>query len=44
MCIRDRFADRLRVEPKDMAWGIGGKQFYPYLLDYVKQNPCEALR
>lgn len=39
-----KFADRLRVEPKDMAWGIGGRQFYPYLLDYVKQNPCEALR
>jgi hypothetical protein len=27
-----------------MAWGIGGKQFYPYLLDYVKQHPCEAVR
>ena len=39
-----KFADRLRVEPRDMAWGIGGRQFYPYLLDYVKQNPCEALR
>ena len=39
-----KFADRLRVEPKDMAWGIGGKQFYPYLLDYVKQYPCEAVR
>ena len=39
-----KFADRLRVDPKDMAWGIGGKQFYPYLLDYAKQHPCEALR
>ena len=39
-----KFADRLRVEPKDMAWGIGGKQFYPDLLDYVKQHPCEAVR
>lgn len=39
-----KFVDRLRVEPKDMAWGIGGRQFYPYLLDYVKQYPCEALR
>jgi hypothetical protein len=39
-----KFADRLRVEPKDMAWGIGSQQFYPYLLDYVKQHPCEALR
>lgn len=39
-----KFADRLRVEPRDMAWGIGGRQFYPYLLDYVKDHPCEALR
>jgi hypothetical protein len=39
-----RFADRLRVDPKDMAWGIGGRQFYPYLVDYVKEHPCEALR
>jgi hypothetical protein len=39
-----KFADRLRVEPRDMAWGIGGRQFYPYLLEYVKQHPCEALR
>jgi hypothetical protein len=39
-----KFADRLRVEPKDMAWGIGGRQFYPQLVDYVKANPCEALR
>jgi hypothetical protein len=39
-----KFADRLRVDPKDMAWGIGGKQFYPYLLDYAKQHPCEAVR
>lgn len=39
-----KFADRLRVEPKDMAWGIGGQQFHPYLLDYVKDFPCEALR
>lgn len=39
-----KFADRLRVEPRDMAWGIGGRQFHPYLLDYVKQYPCEALR
>jgi len=39
-----KYPDRLRVEPKDMAWGIGGQQFYPYLLDYVKQYPCEGLR
>jgi hypothetical protein len=39
-----KFADRLRVDPKDMAWGIGGRQFYPYLLDYAKQHPCEAVR
>ncbi|CAN5828171.1 hypothetical protein BH11PSE3_BH11PSE3_18390 [soil metagenome] len=39
-----KFADRLRVEPKDMAWGIGSQQFHPYLLDYVKDRPCEALR
>jgi len=39
-----KYADRLRVEPKDMAWGIGGRQFYPYLVDYVKEHPCEALR
>jgi len=39
-----KFADRLRVEPKDMAWGIGGRQFYPQLLEYVKEHPCEALR
>ena len=39
-----KFADRLRVEPKDMAWGVGSQQFYPSLLDYVKQHPCEALR
>lgn len=39
-----KFADRLRVDPKDMAWGIGGRQFYPYLADYVKQHPCDALR
>lgn len=23
---------------------IGDRQFYPHLLHYVKQNPCEALR
>lgn len=39
-----KFTDRLRADPKDMAWGIGGRQFYPYLLNYVKQHPCEALR
>ncbi len=39
-----KFADRLRVEPKDMAWGIGGRQFYPSLADYVKEHPCEAMR
>jgi hypothetical protein len=39
-----KFADRLRVDPKDTAWGIGGKQFYPFLLDYAKQHPCEAVR
>ena len=39
-----KFADRLRVGPRDMAWGIGGQQFYPYLVDYVKEHPCEALR
>jgi hypothetical protein len=39
-----KFADRLRVEPRDMAWGIGSQQFYPYLVDYVKEHPCEALR
>jgi trypsin len=39
-----KFADRLRVEPKDMAWGIGGRQFYPSLADYVKEHPCESLR
>lgn len=39
-----KFADRLRVPPRDMAWGIGSQQFYPYLVDYVKQHPCEALR
>jgi hypothetical protein len=39
-----KYPDRLRVEPKDMAWGIGGRQFYPYLVDYVKEHPCEALR
>ncbi|MBI2736016.1 MAG: hypothetical protein HYX38_05620 [Rhodospirillales bacterium] len=39
-----KFADRLRVDPKDMAWGIGGRQLYPYLLGYVKQHPCETLR
>jgi hypothetical protein len=39
-----KVADRLRVDPKDMAWGIGGRQFYPYLLYYAKQHPCEAVR
>lgn len=39
-----KFADGLRVDPKDMAWDIGGGQFYPYLLDDVKQHMCEALR
>jgi hypothetical protein len=39
-----KFTDRLRVEPRDMAWGIGSQQFYPYLVDYVKDHPCEALR
>lgn len=39
-----KFTDRLRVEPKDMAWGVGSQQFYPALLDYVKEHPCEALR
>jgi hypothetical protein len=39
-----KLADRLRVEPKDMAWGIGGRQFYPSLADYVKEHPCEGLR
>jgi hypothetical protein len=39
-----KFADRLRVDPKDMAWGIGGRQFYPYLVDYVKEHPCERLQ
>ncbi len=39
-----KFPDRLRVDPKDMAWGVGGRQFYPYLSDYVRQNPCDASR
>lgn len=39
-----KYADRLRVEPKDMAWGIGGRQLYPDLLDYVTEHPCEKLR
>ena len=38
------YTEFLRVDPKDMAWGIGGRQFYPYLLDYAKQHPCEAVR
>jgi hypothetical protein len=39
-----KFADRLRVDPRDMAWGVGGRQLYPALADYVRQHPCEALR
>ena len=39
-----KFPDRLRVEPKEMAWGIGGRQFYPDLADYVKDHPCEAVK
>jgi len=36
------FADRLRVEPRHMALGIGGQQFFPELAEYVKKNPCEG--
>ncbi|MFZ5783655.1 MAG: hypothetical protein ACOY4R_25945 [Pseudomonadota bacterium] len=39
-----KFADRLRVPPDNMAWGVGGQQFYSGLADYVKEHPCEALR
>jgi len=39
-----KFADRLRVSPTDMAWGIGRQQFYAGLAHYVKEHPCEALR
>lgn len=35
-----KFGDRLRVEPRHMAVGVGSQQFYPALADYVKDNPC----
>jgi len=35
------FPDRLRVEPRHMAMGIGGRQFFAELADYVKDNPCQ---
>ena len=37
-----KFPDRLRVEARHMAMGIGGQQFYPALADYVKSHPCET--
>ena len=39
-----RFADRMRVEPRHMALGIGSRQFHPALAEYVKANPCEGGR
>jgi hypothetical protein len=39
-----KFADRLHVDPKDMARGIGGREFYPYRVDHAKRYPCEAIR
>ena len=39
-----KFADRMRVEPRHMALGIGSRQFHPALLEYVKANPCEGGR
>jgi hypothetical protein len=38
----EKFADRLRVDPRHMAIGIGSQQFYSELLDYVKENPCPS--
>ena len=39
-----KFPDRLRVDPDDMALGIGGQEFYPELAEYVREHPCEDLR
>lgn len=39
-----RFADRMRVEPRHMALGIGSRQFQPALAEYVKANPCDGGR
>lgn len=37
----ETFSDRLRVEPRHMALGIGGRQFFAELAEYVKDNPCQ---
>ena len=39
-----KFADRLRVEPRHMALGIGSRQFHSALVEYVNANPCEGSR
>lgn len=30
--------------PTHIVWGIGGRQFYFHLVEYVKQHPREASR
>lgn len=37
----ETFHDRLRVEPRHMALGIGSRQFFAELTEYVKDNPCQ---
>jgi hypothetical protein len=40
-CNNAKLAERLRVDPKHMAWSIGGRQVCPYPLDYVNGIPAK---